>query len=159
MKKNNAPIPNKETAREYIKMAIAENERFNKQENIKEHSWNPFSYLERFYHFRYNYYLAYCKNANPVDEEVADLFMVLQILLEDNHNWAEAINDHSPYNQEFCFRCMETVSKQAELLMKAVEELQGSYYWKELMAKSKGLHKKNNQTLWYIDRDISRYII
>ena len=32
MKKNNAPIPNKETAREYIKMAIAENERFNKQE-------------------------------------------------------------------------------------------------------------------------------
>ena len=124
----------KDVAWEYIKMAVAENERFHTQEHLEIYPMDPIWFLDSLKTSCYtrNYWLAYCKTSDHFDEEVANLFMVLHVLFRRIDDWVSAINDHSPTPEDFCNRCMLTISVQSELLMKAVEALNGSYFLDKL---------------------------
>ena len=75
---------------------------------------------------KYNYWLPYIRTAESFDEEVAYLFMVLQMLLVENESWRLSLKDDIAAHDDLHVKCKLTGDVQFELLMRAVEALKGT---------------------------------
>ena len=128
---NEALFLDKTAAKEYIRMAVGEKERFNRQHRSLLHfEWNPVRFINSKMSIRqkYNYWLPYIRTAEPFDEEVAYLFMVLQMLLLENESWRQSLKNDTSTIDDLHVKCKLTGDVQFELLMRAVEALKGPYF-------------------------------
>ena len=126
---NEALYLDKTAAKEYIRMVVGEKERFNRQHSSSLHfEWNPVRFINSKMSIRqkYNYWLPYIRTAESFDEEVAYLFMVLQMLLVENESWRLSLKDDIAAHDDLHVKCKLTGDVQFELLMRAVEALKGT---------------------------------
>ena len=126
---NDALFLDKTAAKEYIRMVVGEKERFNRQHSSLLHfEWNPVRFINSKMSIRqkYNYWLPYIRTAESFDEEVAYLFMVLQMLLVENESWRLSLKDDIAAHDDLHVKCKLTGDVQFELLMRAVEALKGT---------------------------------
>ena len=103
-----------------LEQVIKQREKFDAKHNVSGNSWNPMN-LIRSEHYPQNYFLDYCKNLDKLDLEVYEILQLCQVLLDENWNWRQAINDHSPKSESFCIECMNEIDKELEILRKVIK--------------------------------------